>query len=145
MATIREMRGTDLEVVAELCKELGYPVPPEELKMRFALLSASKVHALFVAESPQKEIIGWAQVASSLALTAQIRCEIIGIVVTQTERRKGVGRKLVAHCEAWGKERNLGHIRVRSQALRESAHEFYNGLGYELKKIQNVFVKRLEN
>jgi ribosomal protein S18 acetylase RimI-like enzyme len=142
---IREMKWEDIGTVSELCGELGYTVNLDEAGYRFDVIRKSSDHALYVAESNRSEVAGWVHVAVNLSLTSHPRCEIIGLVVHPQFRRKGVGRTLVSYCEGWARAKGYSLIRVRSQALRESALEFYKGLGYELTKIQNVFVKELNH
>lgn len=140
---LRRMLHKDLPSVATLCAELGYPVSLDELTQRFSLIDVSSTHILVVAEDGRQCVTGFVHVGASLALTDRVRCEIMGLVVTARERRKGIGKRLVAFAEEWACGQGYERIRVRSQALREEAQDFYRELGFELKKIQNVFVKEL--
>ncbi len=141
---IRKMELRDLPQVRALCEELGYPVKIEELTERFKIITASPIHYLAVAESETSPLIGFIHASTSLALTDQVRAEIAGLIVTAKARRQGLGRLLVHQAEDWAKTQGHSLMRVRSQALRETAHEFYKDLGYDLRKIQNVFVKNLD-
>ena len=136
------MTHRDLTQVCGLCAELGYTVSPTEIAERFQWITASQGNALAVAEG-KDGVIGWIHVATTLALTDNVRAEIVGIVVTEAHRRKGIGKQLVHFAEEWARSRRHARIRVRSQALRENSKEFYNEIGYDLRKIQNVFVKEL--
>lgn len=140
---IRKLEESDLPEIRSLCQELGYAVTGEELLERIQLISSEKRHLLAVVENEANRPIGFIHAATSLALTDKVRAEIIGLVISEKYRRKGLGKALIAHAENWAKSQGHQLIRVRSQALRENAHEFYKELGYELKKIQNVFVKSL--
>lgn len=137
------MTHRDLSQVAKLCGELGYTVSPSEIAERFQWITASQSNALAVAENAEGNVIGWIHVATTLALTDTVRAEIVGIVVTEAYRRKGVGKQLVHYAEEWAKNHRHIRIRVRAQALRENTQEFYKDIGYDLRKIQNVFVKEL--
>ena len=139
---IREMTENDLPSVSALSEQLGYPVKIEDLVSRFERLRGSKANRLWVAVDQSGNILGWAHAGVREALTYNRACEVIGIVVDSSLRRKGVGRRLMEVAESWAAEERLEHIRIRSQALRESAHEFYKSLGYDLLKIQNVFIKQ---
>ena len=67
------------------------------------------------------------------------RVIIVGLVVGERHRRHGVGRALVKAVTEW--TRKLGHttIRVRSNAARVEAHDFYPALGFERTKTQHAY------
>lgn len=140
---IRQMTHRDLYQVRLLCGELGYVVTPTEIAERYQWINASHSNSLAVAENKDGQVIGWIHVATTLALTDAVRAEIVGIVVTESYRRKGIGKQLMRYAEEWARTRGHVRIRVRSQALRENTQEFYTDIGYDLRKIQNVFVKEL--
>ena len=140
----RRMEAKDLSAVRDLCLELGYEVAPEDLKTRFEFINERSNHCLFVAETEGK-VVGWSHVFLTPALTDKHRSEIAGLVVHPKYRKKGIGRELNSACEKWSVEQNCENIRVRSQAMRESAYEFCRSLGYDLRKIQNVFTKALDS
>jgi GNAT superfamily N-acetyltransferase len=54
-----------------------------------------------------------------------------------------VGRALVDQGEAWARARGLATIGLRSNVIRERAHQFYLRLGYKVTKSQKVFRKSL--
>jgi len=54
-----------------------------------------------------------------------------------------VGRLLVERGETWARERGLSTIGIRSNIIRDRAHEFYLALGYAVTKSQKVFRKAL--
>lgn len=143
MAThIRMMKVDDLSEVRTLCGEMGYEVSAEDIATRFKFIKERPDHALLVAVL-DKIIVAWAHVSLTPALSDRERAEINGLVVGKKARKLGVGRLLNAACEDWAREKHCQVIRVRSQAMREGAHEFCVSLGYELRKIQNVFTKEL--
>lgn len=136
------MKTDDLPEVRSLCGEMGYEVSAEDLATRFKFILQREDHALLVAVVDSK-IAAWAHVSLTPALSDRERAEINGLVVGKKVRKQGVGRVLNAACEDWAREKRCQVIRVRSQAMREGAHEFCVSLGYELRKIQNVFTKEL--
>lgn len=143
MATlIRLMTTQDLPEVRSLCSEMGYEVSAEDIASRFKFILERPDHALLVAVVEER-VTAWAHVSLTPALSDRERAEINGLVVGKKARKQGVGRTLNAACEAWAREKRCQVIRVRSQAMREGAHEFCVSLGYELRKIQNVFTKEL--
>ncbi|MFT3841486.1 MAG: GNAT family N-acetyltransferase [Myxococcaceae bacterium] len=140
MLTVREMSAVDLPKVAELSKQLGYPVTAEALQKRFDALRFSKTHVLFVAGDP---VGGWIQVEERQSLESGENAEIVGLVVDSARRREGLGRALVARAEQWAKERGLPKLRVRSNVTREESHRFYPALGFKTSKTQHVYEKPL--
>jgi len=45
--------------------------------------------------------------------------------------------------EAWARCRGLAQMSVRSNATRAESHPFYEGIGYQRTKTQQVYRKRL--
>ena len=69
--------------------------------------------------------------------------EIGGLVVDERARSRGVGRVLLAAAEAWAARQGLREVALRSNILRERAHDFYRRLGYDCPKTQHRFRKRI--
>jgi GNAT superfamily N-acetyltransferase len=70
--------------------------------------------------------------------------EIGGLVVDKDQRGQGVGKALMAEAESWASGRGIREIRLRSNILREQAHQFYQAIGYEIIKTQLTFRKALK-
>ena len=140
---IRPMRDGDPEAVARLAGELGYPAAAGDIATRLAALSARSGDALFVAESPTGEVLGWIHVSEEATLTDGPIAEIHGLVVDTRFRSRGIGRALVAEAERWAISRGCPRVRVRSRIVREDAHRFYRARGYGVEKTQHVFSKPL--
>ncbi|HEX6262030.1 MAG TPA: GNAT family N-acetyltransferase [Actinomycetota bacterium] len=137
---IRPVTADDAEAVARLSTQLGYPATAEEIVERLAGLPSH--HAVLVAELGGA-VVGWIQVQESRLVVERLRADITGLVVDQTARREGVGRRLVEAVERWAADRGAERIRVRSNVVREDAHAFYPSLGFEIAKTSTVFEKRL--
>ena len=128
---VRDAIIEDATVIAALLGELGYPSQPEGVRARLARLLAREGSRVFVAErgAAVLGVLGLDRMAvlTSLSDVAMI----IALVVTETERRSGVGRLLIARAEdearAWG----CGRIMVTSAERRTDAHTFYLRLGYQ--------------
>jgi ribosomal protein S18 acetylase RimI-like enzyme len=135
---VRAMKEADVEQVAALANELGYPVPLSEVRARFALLSGDRGSALLVAER-QSVVIGFLHLAVCVQLTSAIHTEILTLSVTGQAHRSGAGRALVDQAIQLTKERGLSSIRVRSNVSRDVSHVFYAALGFTRTKTQHMY------
>jgi GNAT superfamily N-acetyltransferase len=140
---VRAGGKNDFEALAHLACELGYPSTAPEVRSRLDAVEGDPQHATFVAVEHGGEVVGWIELAEIRSIAHDPRAEITGLVVDTAHRGAGVGRLLVERGEAWARERGLRAIGVRSNVIRERAHEFYLGLGYAVAKSQKVFRKAL--
>jgi GNAT superfamily N-acetyltransferase len=129
--------------MALLADELGYPTDSRTLRERLALLLGRSDYLIAVAEAEAGRVCGWIQAQSSLALESGFRVEIVGLVVSKAMQRRGIGRLLVGHAEAWAGRMGAEAIVVRSKVQRQESHPFYVALGYACTKTQNVYRKRI--
>jgi GNAT superfamily N-acetyltransferase len=140
---IRRVRGTDAAALAELCGQLGYPAEAKQIKERLKNLKPAAQHAVFVAERDGTEVAGWVHVSVEPLIEADMRAEVNGLVVREGERSRGAGWKLLEEAERWAKKRGCKDMSVRSNVIRERAHQFYESHGYEHYKTQKAFRKPL--
>jgi GNAT superfamily N-acetyltransferase len=145
---IRKARRSDVERIAELSGELGYPASTAQVAARLRQLkpvSKHAVHAVFVAESPDAAtgLVGWLHVSVSHLLESDIRAEVNGLIVAEGQRSAGAGAKLLDAAEEWARRHGCQGMNVRSNVIRERAHKFYERQGYEHYKTQKAFRKPL--
>lgn len=138
---IRKARVEDAAEIAALTVALGYAAEASAMAGWLARLSAAPEDVVYVAEV-DGVVAGWVQGHTSVVLESGYRLEIVGLVVGEGFRRRGVGRKLVAAVEVWGTERGVNVFSVRSNVQRVESHAFYPALGYEMAKTQAVYRKR---
>lgn len=141
--TVRQMRPEDAAAVANLTTQLGYAATEAEIRRRYDLIKDRWDARLFVAQQARKAVVGWIHVQATYSLECDTRAEIWGLVVSETARGTGVGRRLVEAAEEWALMRGLGAIVLRSNRLRIEAQRFYEHLGYKVTKTQNAFRKDL--
>ena len=139
---IRRANVGDCAAIAELTRELGYEVTPEESAARLEVLGVRDDAIVLVALVGDRPA-GWIHGAHVLSMETPEFAEIRGLVVSEAVRGAGVGAKLVAAVEQWSRERGLRRIRVRSNIRREATRKFYERLGFAVVKTQNVFDKSL--
>jgi GNAT superfamily N-acetyltransferase len=142
---IRKARRSDVERIAELSGELGYPASAAQVATRLRQLKPASKHAVFVAESPDAAtgLVGWLHVSVSHLLESDIRAEVNGLIVAEGQRSAGAGTKLLDAAEEWARRHGCQGINVRSNVIRERAHKFYERQGYKHYKTQKAFRKPL--
>jgi ribosomal protein S18 acetylase RimI-like enzyme len=139
---LRQMRAEDTAAVARLTTQLGYPATDDEIRRRYDLIKDRWDARIFVAQHGNR-IVGWVHVQATYLLECDARAEIWGLVVADTSRGTGVGRRLVEAAEDWALMRGLAVMTVRSNNVRTEAKGFYEHLGYQITKTQNAFRKHL--
>ena len=138
---IRRARKSDAERIAELCGQLGYPATTAQISQRLRKIKPASQHAVLVAESPKGKVVGWLHVSVEPLLEVELRAEVNGLVVADEERSRGAGALLLQSAEAWACRRGCKNMSVRSNVVRERAHQFYLRNGYEHYKTQKSFRK----
>jgi GNAT superfamily N-acetyltransferase len=138
---IRKAVLDDAAAIAVLTTELGYVADTPAVTDRLRRLSDRVDDVVFVAEE-DGVIAGWIQAHTSVVLESGFRMEIVGLIVSDRFRRRGVGRLLVREVESWGREVGAPVFSVRSNVQRVESHAFYPALGYEKTKTQAVYRKR---
>ena len=140
--TIREATPADAEAMAALSGELGYVASSDAMATRLARVLGRADQRVRVALVDGR-IAGWAQAHATDVIESGFRVEIVGLVVSEHFRRRGVGRALVQEIERWAAEIHADALVVRSNVARQESHRFYPALGYEMTKTQAVYRKRL--
>ncbi len=139
-AAIRAARIDDASELARLSAELGYPQPVAEMTRRLAMLLPDPNHHVLVAADNER-LLGWVHVERRFSLEGGERAEVMALVVDSGERRRGLGRALLAAAEGWARRRGAARLTVRSNVVREASHPFYESLGYAREKTQHVYAK----
>ena len=140
---IRRAKSSDAAQIAELCGQLGYPAKPAEIAERLLEIKSAHQHAVLVAESSERKVLGWLHVSVSPLLEVELRAEVNGLIVDGEERSRGTGALLLRAAEQWARSRGCKSTSVRSNVIRERAHQFYLRHGYEHYKTQKAFRKPL--
>jgi GNAT superfamily N-acetyltransferase len=133
------MTETDAEVVATLASELGYPNEAEAIRARVRAIGESDL--LLVAVDTSDKAVGFIQAHRVCIIEVGFRVEILGLVVSSSARRSGIGRRLIAEVERWATNIGAEAVSVRSNTKRTEAHIFYPALGYTKIKTQAVYEK----
>jgi GNAT superfamily N-acetyltransferase len=140
---VRRLTVDDAGGVAELCGQLGYAASAAELQHRIGAIARSADRIALAAVS-DGQLVGWIDAAIERHLQAPDTVVIGGLVVRDSARGCGVGRRLCAEIEEWARSQGIPVVRVRSQMKREDAHRFYLRDGYRQVKTSLVFEKSVE-
>src|SRR5215471_9337238 len=142
---IRAPRPHDFVRLADLAGQLGYPATPDQISERFDGMKNSSEHAVFVAELPNSDVVGWIGVFIYRGMELDARAEVSGLVVDELARSQGVGLALLARAEHWARHHGCCEIGLRSNVIRERAHKFYERNGYAHTKTLKSFRKPLKS
>ncbi len=140
---VRPMCREDAATIAQLAGQLGYPSTPGQVERRLADVERHGAAAALVAEGADGMLLGWIHVQTVHGIESDPHAEVGGLVVDEAARRRGVGRALMAAVERWAAAQGLREVALRSNVIRDDAHAFYRGLGYDCPKTQHRFRKRL--
>ena len=139
---IRTATGDDVEAMAALSGELGYPARAGDVGRRLSKITVAGDHGVFVAQASGGRVVGWIHVFEALRLESEPFAEIGGLVVAEARRGRGVGRLLCERAGRWARDHGLAALRVRTRTER-GAHRFYERVGFRQTKTQRVLVLRL--
>ncbi len=140
---VRRATRADIPQLPELCGQLGYPSSEEEVRARFSGIEAAPDHGLFIAETADGRLAGFLVMFVIRTIESEPRTEVGGLVVDGAHRSHGVGKLLMERAEIWAREHGCAVVSLRSNVIRDRAHKFYEGLGYEHVKTQKSFRKKL--
>jgi predicted N-acetyltransferase YhbS len=141
--TVRTANLQDVAAIARLSDELGYPCDTASIEARVRKVTDRKHHLLLVAQNDRTEVCGWLHAFGADSIESGFRVEIAGLVVAKALQRSGIGSRLIGEAERWARGIGAEFISVRSNINRAESHPFYQKLGYELKKTQQMYRRRL--
>lgn len=144
---VREATGDDAAAVASLVRALGYTAADDDIARQLDWFAAS-----------DHDIVQVAQVGDGVAgfVTASVTRSLIdpqwfgritALSVAGGDRRRGIGRRLLAAAEEWvaAHGASLVQLNCGRRAERAAAHEFYPALGYRDQHDHHVlYEKRLD-
>ena len=135
---IRAARADDVEALAPLVAELGYPTSGRELSPRVERLIATPSSGILLAEARDK-VIGFASFhVVDLIYRPRPQARLTAIAVHPSHRRRGIGQALVRAVEDAARDRGCFRIEVTTRRDRPAAHAFYRALGYQERPVRFV-------
>ena len=128
--TIRDAKLSDARAFASLMCELGYETTSAEMRQRLKFILSDAHLRTFVAEIDDHlcGMIGTLTHASHEHNDPSGK--IIALVVSEKQRRSGIGRALIAAAEEDFGRRKVARVSLTTRFAREKAHQFYEALGY---------------
>jgi GNAT superfamily N-acetyltransferase len=144
LLTIRPAAPGDVLYITQLCEQLGYLASQNDVRQRLEGIRRGDTPAIvYAAQLPHGEVVGWVHVYRCAGLLLPPYAEIGGLVVSEAQRGRGIGRRLMEEAETWARQHDCQQVRLRSNAVRVEAHRFYEGIGYQVVASQMVYRKAL--
>ena len=127
---IRPATVDDAGAIARLLDQLGYPAESDAIPARLGRLTNERA-AVFVALR-NGTIVGLATV-HILTLVNHVRdvAWLTALVVDESARGIGVGRRLVERVETFAREHDCEQLSVTTHERRPGAHAFYARTGFD--------------
>lgn len=139
---VRAATPLDVEELARLMAELGYPTTSEKMAARLERVSDRQDYATFVADE-DGAIAGMIGLFVSPTLYRDDLDGVISALVVSSDfRGRGIAGLLIDHGERWLYDRGARLVSVKPSTRREDAHRLYKRCGYEHTGLR--FTKVLE-
>ncbi|RXJ04509.1 GNAT family N-acetyltransferase [Anaerobacillus alkaliphilus] len=130
---IREAREKDVEGLAELMGDLGYPTESSEMENRMYTIFSKNDYKTYVYEEDGNlhGMIGMILCHRFEKSESYIR--IIAFVVKSEFRGNGIGSKLLNAAENWAKQKGANMMTLNSgnRSERKESHQYYLRKGFE--------------
>lgn len=128
--TVRAVEAGDMEALADLMTQLGYPTRASEMQMRMETILANKSYSTLVAVS-KGQVCG--MIGTQIGYSYEHNNpggRIMALIVSEKMRGRGVGQALIAAAENDFAQQNIRRVAVLTHFRRTDAHKFYEKLGY---------------
>lgn len=141
---IRPVAAGDGTAVKPLLDQLGYALDADEIERRIAFIAGAAEQCLLVAEDESGKPAALLHVYGRAALEKPPEAVVQALVVRDSLRGQGLGRRLMALAEDWAAAQGYRHVSLSSRTGRDGAHAFYQGLGYRRYATAHHFRKTLK-
>ncbi|GAA3892671.1 hypothetical protein GCM10022243_67070 [Saccharothrix violaceirubra] len=143
--TIRPAGVGDVARIAALLGEPGYPTDTEQVGAHLDVWLADGRSVLLAAEFDG--LVSGLAALHVMPLLERDGClgRLAALVVDDSCRGQGVGRRLVAEVEREARRLDCRHVEITSSRTRAAAHRFYRDLGYpDVRDTSARFLKELD-
>ena len=129
--SLRPASLSDVEALAGLVTELGYPTSLEEMRVRLQAVLEDADYDTFVARVGER-VVGFVGTRLGPVYEANgLQGQIMALVVADGYRRMGIGRALMRAALENLEARGATSTIVNTGRQRAGAHAFYEALGFE--------------
>ncbi|BEL04839.1 GNAT family N-acetyltransferase [Actinoplanes sichuanensis] len=142
---IRPIHHGDAARLAVLLDQLGFPSAEREVRQRLDYWLGDRAGALLGADD-DGTLVGMAalHITPLLEVTGKFG-RLAALVVDEAVRGRGVGRMLILAAEERARAAGCLYVEVNSSNHRESAHLFYESLGFtDSRETSRRFVRPLQ-
>ena len=142
---IREAEVSDAGQLADICRnEMGYDCTDAQVEAALRGLDTGReqVYAA-VSGDADARVLGFVHVERYQVLYFDPMANILGLAVSHSAHRRGIGTALMQAAETWAEAQGITSMRLNSGAGRKDAHAFYKAIGYTERKEQYRFIKPL--
>lgn len=133
MLKITPIESSILKQYSSLCAELFGSKPKEaQLKATVKKILDNPDYILVGVIGEENQLLGSVMGITCMDTVGECRPFMIleNLIVSEKNRRKGIGKKLVEYIEEKAREQNCYFIMLMSLMKRKEAHKFYESLGY---------------
>jgi GNAT superfamily N-acetyltransferase len=134
---IRTATLNDAASISALTLQLGYNMDEASTQNILKKILNDADHVVLLAEIG--EPMAWIHFCLAYRLENLPFCEIVGFIVDEKHRGKGIGKLLLEETKSWCIKRGIPNLRVRSRMMRKDAHRFYLDAGFVEIKEQKLF------
>lgn len=139
---IRPASRNDVKEMTEIISiSLGYPCSEELVAEKLNSVDKGR-EEVFVSVMDEK-VNGFIHIEKYDTLYLETLCNVLGLAVANSAKRRGIGSALIKAAEGWAKDKGIFAMRLNSGEKRSEAHTFYRSLGYNDVKGQLRFMKKL--
>jgi N-acetylglutamate synthase-like GNAT family acetyltransferase len=145
MHIFRKATASDAKAISDLYRELVPAAPISVLPDRIADLDTDRNTYLIVCDLEDK-IIATALVTlcADVMFNRQPFALVENVVINKKFQRKGIGKNLMNHIEAFCLAADCSKIMLLSNSDNHSAHHFYTAMGYDFEA-KLGFIKKRKN
>ena len=129
-----------LQQLIELLRSAGVDISLEEINYRIENLP-SKDRLILAVEG--EHLYGYAHLRIAHDLVDADTAVVVSVIVREDRRRRGIGSRLIAAAETWGRQSGRSRLLLRTNVVRTGAHAFFVALGYEGSSTQLEFIRYL--
>lgn len=130
---IRPARASDVNAIAGLLGDLGYPTDVDDAGAQLARLLDREDEGVLVYEDGGEPVGLIAYHVFDLIYRSRPQCRITALTVRADQRRRGIARALLGAAEAIARDRGCYRVELTTHVDRADAMRFYTACGYHTR------------